>query len=1217
MTNTRQELIDAMAERILIFDGAMGTMIQARNLAEADYRGDRFADHHSELLGANDLLCITRPDVIKAIHTEFLAAGADIIETNTFNAQAVSLADYDLQSAAYEINLAAAKVAREAVETFDDGGRKRFVAGSLGPLNKTLSLSPDVENPGFRALTFDEAKAAYRDQVEGLLDGGVDLLMPETVIDTLNLKAALMAIDEALAQRDVDVPIIASVTITDASGRVLSGQTLEAWWISIKHAKPLAVSINCALGATEMRPYVEELATIADTYVACYPNAGLPNEFGEYDDTPDHMSGLLEDFAQQGWLNIVGGCCGTTPAHIAAIAEKVAKLPPRQIPDISPQSAYAGLEPFKISEDTNFVMVGERTNITGSKRFERLIKTGDYDTALEVARNQVEGGANVIDINMDEGLLDSVEAMTTFLNLIAAEPDIARVPIMVDSSRFEVIEAGLKCIQGKAIVNSISLKEGEELFIEHARICKRFGAAVVVMGFDETGQATTADHRVEIARRAFGILQDKVGYDLSDVLYDPNILTVATGMEEHNDYANAFIEATRRIKAEFPQVKIVGGVSNISFSFRGNNTVREAIHAAFLYHAIQAGMDMGIVNAGQLEVYEEVEPSLLEHVEDVLLNRRDDATERLVDFAATVADTGGKKLVKDDAWRQESVEERLKHALVKGIDEFIVEDAEEARQGYARPIHVIEGPLMDGMKVVGDLFGQGKMFLPQVVKSARAMKKAVAHLTPFMEEEAVGSQVQGKVLMATVKGDVHDIGKNIVGVVLGCNNYEVIDLGVMVPTDKIIDAAIEHDVDVVGLSGLITPSLDHMVHVAKEMQRRGVKKPLLIGGATTSRKHTSIKIAPSFDGTTVHVLDASRAVGVVEALLNDDKRAGFEAENAERQEVDRQQYTARNATLLSLADARENRTDIEWNEADIATPGFEGVRVVEPDLETLARYIDWTPFFIVWEFKGRYPQLLEDSEIGEAASNLFADANAMLETLIAEKWLTPRGVYGFFKAASTGDDIELIAEDGGHLETLCMLRQQRQRPGAEQPNASLADYIAPKDSGLQDFMGAFAVSVGEGIEPHLERFAADHDDYSSIMLKALADRLAEAFAEYLHRQVRHEWGYGHDEDLSNDELIREKYRGIRPAPGYPACPDHSEKAKLWQLLDVEANAGIRLTESFAMHPGAAVSGWYFAHPAAKYFSVRALGRDQIEDYARRKGVDIAEVELWLAPYLAY
>ena len=1213
---TMSTLHDILAERILVFDGAMGTMIQRYDLGEGDYRGEQFAKWHCDLKGANDLLVLTQPDIVAQIHRDFFAAGADAVETNTFNATSISLADYELGEHAYDINLQAAKLARTVADEFDD----RLVAGSLGPLNKTLSLSPDVNDPAFRAVTFDEVVASYSTQIRGLMDGGVDFLLCETNIDTLNVKAFIYAAKSVFAERGEELPIIISGTITDASGRILSGQTLEAFFVSVRHADPLAVTLNCALGATEMRPYVEELSRIADCYAGCYPNAGLPNEFGGYDDSPEFMGGLLGDFARSGWLNIVGGCCGTTPDHLREIVAQVRGIEPRKQAEPAQHTTYSGLEPLIVRPESNFQMIGERTNVTGSRRFARLIKEGDFETALEVARGQVEGGANIIDINMDEGLLDSVEAMTHFLKLIAAEPDIARVPIMIDSSRWEVIEAGLRCVQGKSIANSISLKEGEDVFRAQARELKKLGAAAVVMGFDETGQATEIAHKVDICRRAVSILQD-TGFDARDVIYDPNILTVATGMEEHDPYAVNFIEAVRRIKNEMPQVKVSGGVSNISFSFRGNNVVREAIHAAFLYHAIAAGLDMGIVNAGQLEVYEEVDPKLLEHVEDVLLNRRPDATERLVTLAEDFRGGEGKSRERDIAWRDAPVEKRLSHALIKGIVEFIDEDTEEARQKLGRPLSVIEGPLMDGMRVVGDLFGEGKMFLPQVVKSARAMKKAVAYLEPFMEEEkaAGGADNQGKVLMATVKGDVHDIGKNIVGVVLACNAYEVVDLGVMVPADKILDAAHEHDVDVIGLSGLITPSLDEMVHVANLMKRRGMDKPLLIGGATTSRKHTSVKIAPEYDHDVVHVLDASRAVNVVESLLNPNKHDAFVAANRERQQKDRDVYAGKDdSRKISYADAKANHDRFEWRAEDVARPTQLGVFDADISLEELVPYIDWTPFFIAWELNHPYPRILDHDKYGTQARELFDDGRKLLDTIVAEQWLQPRGVYGLFAANSDGDDI-IVWNDGSkrdELMRLNTLRQQKIRPGAQQANHALADWVAPVATGLDDTIGAFAVTAGHGADEAAARFAAQHDDYNKIMVKVLADRLAEAFAELLHQRVRKLW-YAQGEDLDNSALIAEKYRGIRPAPGYPACPDHTEKQKIWDLLDVDSRTGIELTESFAMAPGASVSGLYFGHPRSRYFSITRIDRDQVEDYAARKAMSVDAVERWLRPWLAY
>ncbi len=1211
-----------MAERILIIDGAMGTMIQRHDLTEDDFRGERFADHPGDLKGNNDLLSITRPDVIRGIHEEYLEAGADIIETNTFSAQRISMADYDMEELSHELNVASAKVAREAVEACmaRDPSRPRFVAGAVGPTNTTLSISRDVNSPDARAFTYDEIKDAYREQVEGLIEGGVDLFLVETIFDTLNAKAALAAIEEVCEEHEVDIPIMISVTITDNSGRTLSGQTVEAFWTSVAHANPLSVGINCALGPEEMRPFVEELHNVAPVPLTCYPNAGLPNEFGEYDMEAARMAEIMREYAHEGWLNMVGGCCGTTPDHIRAIAAEVAGAGVRTRPDPKPHTTYAGLEPLELRPDANFTMVGERTNVTGSRRFSRLVKNRDFEQAVSVALNQVRGGANIIDVNMDEGMIDSAEVMTTFLNILATEPEIARVPIMIDSSRFEVIEAGLKCVQGKAIVNSISLKEGEEQFKEHARTVQRYGAAVVVMAFDEEGQATSIERKVSICERAYHILVDEVGFDPRDIIFDCNILTVATGIEEHNDYAINYIEAVRQVKEKLPHAKTIGGVSNISFSFRGNNVVREAIHASFLYHAIRAGLDMGIVNAGQLVVYEDVDPELMEHVEDVLFNRRPDSTERLVDLAEGLK---GTKVTEKQAaeWRSKSVADRLSHALIRGITDYVDEDLAEALPQYERPLDIIEGPLMDGMGVVGDLFGEGKMFLPQVVKSARAMKKAVKFLLPHMEDEKDGrSSTQGKVLLATVKGDVHDIGKNIVGVVLGCNNYEVIDLGVMVSADKILKEAQAHDVDIVGLSGLITPSLDEMVHVAKEMKRLEMNTPLLIGGATTSRKHTSIKIAEHYDHPVVHVLDASRVVGVVGNLINPERKLGFMQELEALQQRDRELYDMRGSRpMLTYEEAQANRTDIKWREEDLATPSFFGVREVEVELETLRRFIDWTPFFITWGFRSIYPNVLEDEKTAQPAQELFDNAQKMLDQIIEERSLTARGVYAFFRANADGDDIILWKDEpgGAELERLCMLRQQRERHGAKQANMSLADYIAPVDTGLTDTVGAFAVTAGLGLEELAERFDRADDDYNAIMVRALADRLAEAFAEYLHREARRQWGYGDGEDLTNEDLINEEYRGIRPAPGYPACPDHTEKAKLWNLLDVKERAGIELTESYAMWPGAAVSGWYFAHPRTRYFSVGLVGEDQVEAYAERKGMTKKETERWLAPYLGY
>lgn len=1220
MSAQKHSIEDALAKRILLLDGAMGTMIQAYELEEASFRGSAFRDHNVDLKGCNDLLVLTQPDLIEEVHGQFLAAGSDIIETNTFNATAISMAEYKLQDCVYELNVAAAKVAKKAADAYTakNPDKPRFVAGAIGPTSATLSLSPDVNDPGFRTHTFDQVVDSYYEQVRGLMDGGVDLILTETVFDTLTAKAALFAVDKYFRDHNVRVPIMISGTITDQSGRTLSGQTIEAFWLSVAHMKPLSVGINCALGAHDMRPYVETLSHFSSAKTSCYPNAGLPNEFGEYDDTPKHMAGVLGDFAEQGWLNMVGGCCGTTPDHIHAIAEVMEGKAPRTEPKRPELSRYSGLEPMIIYPDSNFTMIGERTNVTGSRRFARLIKNKEYDTALEVARDQVEGGANIIDINMDEGLLDSKAEMAKFLNLIAAEPDISRVPIMIDSSDFEVIEAGLKCVQGKAIVNSISLKEGEEVFREHANTVLRYGAAVVVMAFDEEGQATTVEDKVRISKRAYKILTEEIGMHPTDIIFDPNILTVATGIEEHNDYAVNFIEAVRKIKEECPGAKTSGGVSNISFSFRGNDYVREAIHASFLYHAIEAGLDMGIVNAGQLMVYEEIPKDLLERIEDVLFNRREDSTERLVEFAESVK-AGGKAKVKDTAWRQGSVEDRLKHALLHGRGEHLEEDLGEALEKY-KPLALIEGPLMDGMNVVGDLFGAGKMFLPQVVKTARVMKQAVAHLQPMLEaEKEGGGSSRGKVLMATVKGDVHDIGKNIVGVVLGCNNYEVIDLGVMVPADQILKIAREENVDIVGLSGLITPSLNEMVHVAEEMTREGFNVPLLIGGATTSRKHTAVKIAPAYESATIHVKDASRAASVVGTLLSEDQKGAFVEENRAEQEQALAEFeggTPRRA-LVDYEDVRANGPDLEWN--NVPKPEFTGVRSLQDfAISELVQYIDWGPFFHTWELRGSYPKIFNDPKKGTEARKLFDDAQEMLEKAISEGWLRAEAVYGFMPANSDGDDVIIYTDDERKEERVRfhMLRQQQEkRTGG--PYFSLADFVAPASSGVADYMGGFALTAGLGADQRAEAFKKANDDYNAIMIQALADRLAEAFAECLHAKVRREWGYGQDENLSNEELIREKYQGIRPAPGYPACPDHTEKHTLFNLLGVEKETGIRLTENFAMFPAASVSGWYFSHPDAQYFAVGKIGQDQVTHYAKRKGMKVAEMERWLAPNLGY
>lgn len=1214
---------EALKTRILVLDGAMGTMIQQYKLTEEQYRGERFKDYPHLVRGNNDLLTLTRPDVIREIHGQYLAAGADILETNTFNSTSVSMADYHMESLVYELNFEAAKLASEVAREYSQD-KLRFVAGVLGPMNRTLSLSPDVNDPGFRAVHFDQVKDAYREATRGLVDGGADIILVETIFDTLNAKAALFAIDEHFEEIGFRLPIMISGTITDASGRTLSGQTVEAFYNSVRHANPISIGFNCALGARELRPHVEELARIADVRVSAHPNAGLPNAMAEYDELPAETAAFIREWAEAGWLNITGGCCGTTPAHIKAIADIVAKYPPRVTPEIEKRCRLSGLEPLNIGDDSLFVNVGERTNVTGSRIFAKLILNGDYAEALSVARQQVENGAQIIDINMDEAMLDSQAAMVKFMNLIASEPDIARVPIMLDSSKWSVIEAGLKCAQGKCVVNSISMKEGVEAFIHHAKLVRRYGAAVIVMAFDEKGQADTLHRKIEICQRSYKILTEDVGFPPEDIIFDPNIFAIATGIEEHATYGIDFIEATRWIRQHLPHAKVSGGVSNISFSFRGNDPVREAIHTAFLYHAIQAGMTMGIVNAGQLGVYAEVPPALLEQVEDVIFNRRPDATERLVEFAEQYK--GQKKdAVEDAAWRSDPVEKRLTHALVKGITQYIVEDTEEARQKFARPIQVIEGPLMDGMNVVGDLFGAGKMFLPQVVKSARVMKQAVAHLVPYIEEEKrlsgnADAQAKGKIVMATVKGDVHDIGKNIVGVVMQCNNYEVIDLGVMVPCEKILDTAIKEKADMIGLSGLITPSLEEMAHVAKEMQRLGFKMPLLIGGATTSRTHTAVKIEPNYEGPVVWVPDASRAVGVCSNLLSDELREPYLAEvRADYEKVREQHANKKGQTLVPLAAARGNHAVIDWREYSPKTPSFLGVRALKNyPLADLVPFIDWGPFFQSWDLAGPFPAILDDPIVGEAARNVYRDGQAMLKRIIDGRWISANAVFGFWPAAGKGDDIELFADESRAevIATLHHLRQQNQKP-AGNPNLCLADYVAPGNASIRDYVGAFAVTAGIGIEPHVKAFEDKQDDYSAIMLKALADRLAEAFAEHLHWRVRKEWwGYAADESLPHDDLIAEKYHGIRPAPGYPACPDHTEKAELFRLLEAEKNAGMSLTESFAMLPTAAVSGFYFAQPEAKYFAVGKIGRDQLEDYAKRKGWTVEQAERWLAPNLA-
>ncbi len=1225
----QNKITEQLKKRILLLDGAMGTMIQRYKLTEEDYRGDRFRDWQHDVKGNNDLLCLTRPDVIFDIHKAYLEAGADIIETNTFNAQRISLADYHMEELAYEINLAAAQIARKAADECTAGtpARPRFVAGAMGPMNKTLSLSPDVNDPGFRAVSFDEVAEAYYEQVKGLVEGGVDLLLIETIFDTLNAKAAIYSIERYFEETDKRLPVIISGTITDASGRTLSGQTVEAFWISVRHAQPLCVGLNCALGAAEMRPHLEALSEIADCYVHAYPNAGLPNEFGEYEQGPHEMCEFMDDFIDSGFVNIVGGCCGTTPDHIRHMASHLEGKQPRLPAPGSSYTMLCGLEPLTIRPDSNFVNIGERTNVTGSRKFARLIRENKYQEAVEVARQQVEAGAQIIDVNMDEGLLDSEAAMVQFLNLVMAEPDVARVPVMIDSSRFEVIEAGLKCVQGKCIVNSISLKEGEKAFVEHARTVRKYGAAVVVMAFDEEGQADTTERKVGICKRAYDILTKQVGFPAEDIIFDPNIFAVATGIEEHNRYAINFIEATRQIKQLCPGVKVSGGVSNLSFSFRGNETVRKAMHSAFLYHAIQAGMDMGIVNAGMIDIYEDIDKELLELVEDVLFDRRKDATERLTVFAEGVKGSAATQEKKQQEWRTGSVEDRLAHSLVKGLTEFIEEDVEEARIKYGSPLSVIEGPLMDGMNIVGDLFGSGKMFLPQVVKSARVMKKAVAYLQPFLEQEKKQSgagQSKGKVLLATVKGDVHDIGKNIVGVVLACNNYDIIDLGVMVPADKIIKTAVGEKVDVIGLSGLITPSLDEMVHVAREMERQGLGMPLLIGGATTSKTHTAVKIEPVCSMPVVHVLDASRSVGVVSALIgsDDQHREEFIAKTKSEYARLRTARKERQASkeMLSIAEARRNRLQLDWDNYAVPEPAFQGTRVFDDwDLNELRSYIDWTPFFQAWELKGKFPNIFDDPAAGAEAKRLYNEANVLLEQIVSEGSIKARAVVGFFPCKSNGADsvIVLDPDSGSEIHRLHFLRQQSKK-AAGLPNLSLADFIAPEGSGKTDYIGMFAVSAGFGVDELAERYKAQHDDYHAIMVKALADRLAEALAECLHRKVRKElWAYSPQEDLANEDLIRESYQGIRPAPGYPACPDHTGKRTIWELLQVEANTGIKLEESCVMWPAASVSGYYFSHPESKYFTVGKIAKDQVKDYAGRKGMTTEEVERWLAPVLAY
>ncbi|MBB4050562.1 5-methyltetrahydrofolate--homocysteine methyltransferase [Devosia subaequoris] len=1227
----RTALASAMEERILVLDGAMGTMIQRLGLTEENFQGERFRDWSHPLKGNNDLLVLTEPKMIEDIHLEYYLAGADIVETNTFSATSVAQADYACEEAVYDINYHGVLCARRAaIRAEEKDGRRRFVAGALGPTNKTSSMSTDVNSPGHRAISFDELVEAYGEAIRGLVDAGADLLLFETITDTLNTKAGIFAAQRLFEERGIDVPIMISGTITDLSGRTLSGQTPTAFWYSIRHANPITIGLNCALGADLMRDHISELSSVADTFICAYPNAGLPNEMGAYDETPEQMAGQLETFASEGLLNIVGGCCGSTPDHIRAIAETAARYAPRKVPNAERLLRLSGLEPFTLTKDIPFVNIGERTNVTGSARFRKLITAGDYTAALEVARDQVSNGAQVIDINMDEGLIDSQQVMIEFLNLLAAEPDIAKVPLMIDSSKWEVIEAGLKCVQGKALVNSISLKEGEEAFIHHARLVKAYGAAVVVMAFDETGQADTKDRKVEICARAYKILTEVVGLPPEDIIFDPNVFAVATGIEEHNNYGVDFLEATKEITDSLPHVHISGGISNLSFSFRGNEPVREAMHAVFLYYAIQNGMDMGIVNAGQLAVYETIDKELRDACEDVILNRRADSTDRMLDLAERYkGQGGGAGKAKDMSWRELPVGERITHALVNGVTEFIEADTEEARQTFARPLHVIEGPLMAGMNVVGDLFGSGKMFLPQVVKSARVMKQAVAYLMPFMEAEkdangdAAGRKSAGKVLMATVKGDVHDIGKNIVGVVLSCNNYEIIDLGVMVPSQKILETAKAENVDIIGLSGLITPSLDEMVHVASEMEREGFDIPLLIGGATTSRVHTAVKIHPRYArGQAVHVNDASRAVGVVSNLLSDETKATFiEQVRAEYAKATAAHERAESEKRrLPLETARSNAFKPDWSEYTPPAPSFLGTRsFTDFDLAELARYIDWTPFFQTWELKGRYPAILNDEKQGEAARALWADAQKMLKQIIDEKWFAPKAVLGFWPANAVGDDVRLFTDEDrqSELATFFTLRQQLSKRDGK-PNMALADFVAPADSGKPDYIGGFVVTAGIEEVAIAERFERANDDYSSILVKALADRFAEAMAEYMHERVRKDyWGYAPDETLSPDELVGEPYQGIRPAPGYPAQPDHTEKTTLFSLLDAEKSVGVSLTESYAMWPGSSVSGIYMSHPDSYYFGVAKVERDQVLDYAQRKGMEVEEVERWLAPILNY
>ncbi|EGR3201560.1 methionine synthase [Vibrio parahaemolyticus] len=1220
-SKVRQQIEAQLKQRILLIDGGMGTMIQGYKLEEQDYRGERFANWHCDLKGNNDLLVLSQPQLIKEIHSAYLEAGADILETNTFNATTIAMADYEMESLSEEINFAAAKLAREVADewTAKTPDKPRYVAGVLGPTNRTCSISPDVNDPGYRNVSFDELVEAYSESTRALIRGGADLILIETIFDTLNAKACAFAVDSVFEELGVALPVMISGTITDASGRTLSGQTTEAFYNSLRHVRPLSFGLNCALGPDELRPYVEELSRISESFVSAHPNAGLPNAFGEYDLSPEDMAEHVKEWASSGFLNLIGGCCGTTPEHIRQMAQAVEGVTPRALPDLPVACRLSGLEPLTIEKETLFINVGERTNVTGSARFKRLIKEEQYDEALEVARQQVENGAQIIDINMDEGMLDAQACMVRFLNLCASEPEISKVPIMVDSSKWEVIEAGLKCIQGKGIVNSISLKEGKEKFVEQAKLIRRYGAAVIVMAFDEVGQAETRARKLEICTNAYRILVDEVGFPPEDIIFDPNIFAVATGIDEHNNYAVDFIEAVADIKRDLPHAMISGGVSNVSFSFRGNNYVREAIHAVFLYHCFKNGMDMGIVNAGQLEIYDNVPEKLREAVEDVVLNRRDDATERLLDIAAEYADKGVGK--EEDAsaleWRTWPVAKRLEHALVKGITEFIVADTEEARVNAAKPLEVIEGPLMDGMNVVGDLFGEGKMFLPQVVKSARVMKQAVAHLEPFINAEKQSGSSNGKILLATVKGDVHDIGKNIVGVVLQCNNYEIIDLGVMVPCEKILKVALEESVDIIGLSGLITPSLDEMVHVAKEMERLNFDLPLLIGGATTSKAHTAVKIEQNYKNPVVYVNNASRAVGVCSSLLSDERRPAFiEKLDADYERVRDQHNRKKPRTKpVTLEQARANKVAIDWDAYTPPVPAKPGLHIFDDfDVATLRKYIDWTPFFMTWSLVGKYPTIFKHEEVGEEAQRLFHDANELLDRVEREGLLKARGICGLFPAANVGDDIEVYTDES-RTEVAKVLRNLRQQTEKLKGfNYCLSDYIAPKESGKQDWVGAFAVTGGIGERELADEYKAQGDDYNAIMIQAVADRLAEAFAEYLHERVRKEiWGYAADENLSNDELIREKYQGIRPAPGYPACPEHTEKGPLWELLNVEENIGMSLTTSYAMYPGASVSGWYFSHPDSRYFAIAQIQDDQLESYADRKGWDRIEAEKWLGP----